>query len=41
VVIHGVRMEVESVLHHAVAWVIATPERDEDEEENGGEERDG
>jgi len=40
--IHGVRMEVESVLHHAVAWVVATPRRDaDDDEERGGEERDG
>lgn len=40
--IQGVRMEVESVVHHAVAWVIATPRRDEvDEDERDGEERDG
>jgi putative hemolysin len=40
--IQGVRMEVESVLNHAVAWVIAVPRREETrEDEGGGEERDG
>ena len=38
--IDGVELEVESVLHHAVAWVVATPvrhrDRDEDEEEEQG-----
>lgn len=38
--IEGVRFEVESVLHHAVAWVVAAPrpgpERERDEEERGG-----
>ncbi|HSU14184.1 hemolysin family protein [Longimicrobium sp.] len=39
--IHGVEMEVESVLHHAVAWIVARPRRgvggrDEAEEEHGG-----
>jgi CBS domain containing-hemolysin-like protein len=35
--IQGVRMEVESVLHHAVAWVVATPLGDPAGEERGGE----
>jgi CBS domain containing-hemolysin-like protein len=38
--IDGVELEVESVLHHAVAWVVATPVRlrdgDGDEEEEQG-----
>jgi CBS domain containing-hemolysin-like protein len=41
--IMGVRLEVESVLHHAVAWVVATPRRGPDDERLGreAEERDG
>ncbi|HEU4559720.1 MAG TPA: hemolysin family protein [Longimicrobium sp.] len=39
--IQGVRMEVESVLNHAVAWVVAQPRRGESDEEDDGEERDG
>jgi magnesium and cobalt exporter, CNNM family len=37
--IQGVALEVESVLNHAAAWVVATPRRDprdEGEEERGG-----
>ncbi len=39
----GVRLEVESVLHHAVAWVVATPRRAAEDERRGHEaqERDG
>jgi len=39
----GVRLEVESVFHHAVAWVVATPRRDPEDERLGrdAEARDG
>jgi CBS domain containing-hemolysin-like protein len=40
--IDGVRFEVESVVNHAVAWVVATPRRSEREREREAEEeRDG
>jgi len=39
--IEGVRMEVESVLHHAVAWIVATPRRDPDARADDGEREDG